>query len=125
MPLFVRAGAIVPTGPQIQHTGNDSGSPVTLNVYTGADGSFSLYEDDGTSRDYLHGRYSRIPLKWDEGTKTLVIGAREGAGYAGMAGQRVVNIRWMKPGSPRTLDLDGRPDASVTYDGTPLKVRMR
>jgi alpha-D-xyloside xylohydrolase len=125
MPLFVRAGAIVPTGPQIQHTGNDSASPVTLNVYTGADGSFSLYEDDGTSRDYLHGRYSRIPLKWDEGTKTLVIGAREGAGYAGMAGQRVVNIRWMKPGSPRTLDLDGRPDASVTYDGTPLKVRMR
>jgi len=125
MPLFVRAGSIVPTGPAIQHTGNNSHSPVTLNVYTGANGSFSLYEDDGVSRQYLHGQYSRIPLKWNERTKTLTIGALEGNGYVGMAGSRVINIRWMKPGDPQTLDLDAKPDATVKYVGRPLTVRMR
>ncbi len=88
MPLFVRAGSIVPTGPAIQFTGNDSHSPVTLNIYTGADGSFSLYEDDGVSRQYLHGQYSRIPLRWDERAKTLTIGAREGNGYLDETGSR-------------------------------------
>jgi alpha-D-xyloside xylohydrolase len=125
MPLFVRAGSIVPTGPEIQHTGNNSHSPVTLNVYTGADGSFSLYEDDGVSRQYLHGQYSRIPLRWDESTKTLTIDAREGEGYPGMAGTRVINIRWMKPDQPRALAFDARPDATVTYAGTAMSVRMR
>jgi alpha-D-xyloside xylohydrolase len=125
MPLFVRAGSIVPTGPAIQHTGEAKGAPVTLNVYTGADGSFSLYEDDGTSRQYLHGQYSRIPLKWDERTNTLTIGGREGSGYNGMATKREINIRWMRPGSPRTLSFDAKPDAGVTYTGAPLTVTMR
>jgi alpha-D-xyloside xylohydrolase len=125
MPLFVRAGSIVAVGPAIQHTGNNSHSPITLDVYTGADGSFSLYEDDGVSRQYLHGQYSRIPLSWNERTKTLTIGAREGNGYPGMAGQRVINIRWLKPASPRALDLDGKADLTVTYSGTPVTVRMR
>jgi alpha-D-xyloside xylohydrolase len=125
MPLFVRAGSIVPTGPAIQHTGEAKGAPVTLNVYTGADGSFSLYEDDGTSRQYLHGQYSRIPLKWDDRTNTLTIGGRAGSGYNGMATKREINIRWMRPGSPRTLSFDAKPDAGVTYTGAPLTVTMR
>ena len=125
IPLFVRAGSIVPIGPAIQHTGNNSDQPVTLNVYTGASGSFSLYEDDGLSRDYLHGRYSRIPLRWDERRKTLVIGAREGSGYDGMGRNRIINIRWLTPRAPRILDFDSKPDNSVTYTGRPLAVRMR
>ena len=122
MPLFVRAGSIVPTGPAIQHTGNTSRSPITVNVYTGADGSFSLYEDDGVSRHYLNGKYSRIPLRWNERTRTLTIGAREGSGYAGMAGSREIRIRWIKPGT--TLDFDGA-NRTVAYSGEPLAVRMR
>ena len=125
MPLFVRAGSIVPTGPAIQHTGNNSHSPVTLNVYTGASGRFSLYDDDGVSRQYLHRQYSRIPFKWNEHSKTLAIGARDGNGYSGMAGTRVINIRWMRPGIPRVLDLDGKPDATITYDGRAQTIRMR
>jgi alpha-D-xyloside xylohydrolase len=125
MPLFVRAGSIVPTGPAIQFTGNNSHSPLTLDVYAGADGSFSVYEDDGLSRQYLHGKYARIPLSWNEQAKTLTIGAREGTGYAGMAGQRVIRIRWMRPGAPRALALDAKADATVTYSGAPVTVRMR
>ena len=100
MPLFVRAGSIVPTGPAIQyHRQRTRDAPLTLNVFTGADGSFSLYEDDGVSRQYLNGKYARIPFNWDEKSKTLTLGPREGNGYAGMAGKRDIRIRWIKPGS--------------------------
>jgi alpha-D-xyloside xylohydrolase len=124
MPLFVRAGSIVPIGPEIQHTGNNSHSPLTLNVYTGADGSFSLYEDDGVSRQYLHGQYSRIPIRWNQDSKTLAIGAREGS-YPGMAGKRIIHVRWMKANSPRALSFDAKADATIAYDGRPQSVRMR
>jgi alpha-D-xyloside xylohydrolase len=124
MPLFVRAGSIVPTGPAIQHTGNNSHAPLTLNVYTGADCSFSVYEDDGVSRQYLNGKYARIPLSWNDASKTLTVGARQGS-YSGMAGPRTINVRWMRAGTPRPLDLDAKPDASISYDGTPQTIRMR
>ncbi len=120
LPLFVRAGSIVPTGPQIQFTGNDTHSPLTVNVYTGADGSFSLYEDDGVSRQYLNGKHSLIPLTWNERAKTLTIGAREGS-YSGMAGKRTIRVRWVRAGRP--LDLDAA-DTTITYSGTPVTVRM-
>jgi alpha-D-xyloside xylohydrolase len=121
MPLFVRAGSIVPTGPAIQHTGNNSNSPLTLNVYTGADGSFSLYEDDGLSRQYLNGQYSRIPFVWNEQAKSLTIGPREGR-YPGMAGKRAIRVRWITPGRPLNFEAA---DKTVTYAGSPLIVRMR
>jgi alpha-D-xyloside xylohydrolase len=124
MPLFVRAGSIIPTGPAIQFTGNNSHAPLTLNVYTGANGSFSVYEDDGVSRQYLHGKYARIPVTWNEASKTLTIGAREGS-YAGMAGSREIRIRWMRPSSPHALAFDAKPDATITYDGRQQTVRMR
>jgi alpha-D-xyloside xylohydrolase len=124
MPLFVRAGSIVPTGPAIQHTGEDNSGPVTLNVYTGADGRFSLYEDDGVSREYLNRQYSRIPLTYDEGTRTMTIGAREGS-YSGMAAKRTIGIHWMVLGKARPLDFDAKPDAIVTYDGRQQIVRMK
>jgi alpha-D-xyloside xylohydrolase len=124
MPLFVRAGSIVPTGPAIQFTGNNSHSPLTLNVYTGADGSFSLYEDDGVTRQYLNGKYARIPIVWNEAAKTLTIGAREGTTYAGMAGKRTIRIRWMRPGVARALAFDARPDATISYDGRQQTVKL-
>lgn len=124
MPLFVRAGSIVPTGPAIQFTGNNSRAPLTVNVYTGADGIFSLYEDDGVSRQYLNGQHSRIPFSWNERTRTLTIGAREGS-YSGMAGKRTIKVRWMRPSAPRALAFDAKPDATLTYDGRTQTVRMR
>jgi alpha-D-xyloside xylohydrolase len=121
MPLFVRAGSIVPTGPAIQFTGNNTHAPLTVNVYTGADGSFSLYEDDGVTRQYLNGKHSRIPFNWNESNRTLTIGAREGS-YSGMAGRRIIKVRWIRVG--RQLSLDAA-DATVTYNGAPVTVRMR
>jgi alpha-D-xyloside xylohydrolase len=123
IPLFVRAGSIVPTGPAIQFTDQDPAGPITLNVYTGADGSASVYNDDGVSRQYLNGRFSRIPLHWNEKSHTLTIGPREGAGYAGMPVRRTINIRWIKPGTP--LSFTARPDARIVYTGKLQTVRMR
>jgi alpha-D-xyloside xylohydrolase len=97
---------------------------LTLNVYTGANGSYSLYEDDGISRQYINGKHSRIPISWDEATKTLSIGEREGS-YAGMAGSRTINVRWMKPGTARALAFDAKPDATITYQGRPKTIRIR
>jgi alpha-D-xyloside xylohydrolase len=121
MPLFVRAGSIVPTGPVRQFAADQPTAPITLLVYPGADGRFSLYEDDGTSQQYLKGAWSRIPLAWDEASRTLTIGAREGA-FPGMQQRRTFLIRWMQPG--RALEWDAAADATVAYDGAVQHLTM-
>ena len=123
MPLFVRAGSIVPTGPLVQSTAEISTElPLTLLVYTGADGSFSLYEDDGLSRQHLGGAFSRIPISYDESSGELTIGAREG-GFPGMAERRTIHIRWVRADAPRELDLDAQPDATIAYDGSSVSAK--
>jgi len=121
MPIFVRAGSIVPTGPEVQYALEQANPVLTLNVYTGASGTGSVYEDDGTSRQYLNGKFARIPLRWDEATRTLTIGSREGNGFSGMAGRRTINIRWIRPGTP--LSFTATPDLTVAYDGKLQLVR--
>lgn len=71
MPLFVRAGSIVPTGPVKQHTAELSTEPVQLTIYPGADGAFQLYDDDGSSFAFEHGVFETIDLQWEDATKTL------------------------------------------------------
>jgi alpha-D-xyloside xylohydrolase len=120
IPLFVRAGSIVPTGPEVQYALEQVNPTLTLNVYTGANGTGSVYEDDGTSRQYLNGKFARIPLRYDERTKTLTIGVREGS-WPGMAATRPIHIRWITPGRP--LDLN-QADTTIIYSGKPVVVRM-
>ncbi|MEJ0087020.1 MAG: TIM-barrel domain-containing protein [Pseudomonadota bacterium] len=121
MPLFVRAGSIVPVGPDIQHTAEKPGAPLTLFVFTGADGSFELYEDDGVSYGYERGEFSRLPMRYDAAQGTLTIGYRAGS-YPGMAEARTFNVRWIKAGAAPPADLDAKPDATIQYMGTPVTV---
>jgi alpha-D-xyloside xylohydrolase len=114
----------VPTGPAIQHTAEKPADPITIHVYTGADGSFSLYEDDGVSRQYLNGAFARIPISYDDASGTLTLGAREGS-FPGMLQDRTFHIRWMTPKRPRGLDPDGKPDAMIRYTGQPQRVVLR
>ncbi|KRC82296.1 TIM-barrel domain-containing protein [Sphingomonas sp. Root241] len=121
MPLFVRAGSIVPTGAAIQHVAEQPDGPIVLHVFTGADGSFSLYEDDGVSPSYKQGKFARIPVKWDEGAGTLTIGARQGD-YQGMPGKRAISVRFYAP--ERAIAPDFAESAqSFVYDGTAITVR--
>ena len=97
MPLYVRAGSIVSVGEPVQWSGENPSGPVDLYVYTGADGSFTLYEDNGLDYAYERGEYSRIKLSWDDSDAVLTIGAREGE-YPGMPERRLFNVRLVREG---------------------------
>jgi len=121
MPLFVRGGSIVPVGPEVQYTAEKPDAPITLLVFTVTDGSFELYEDDGVSYGYEKGQFSRIPIRYDAATGTLVIGARSGS-YPGMPEERTFNVRWIRDGA-NPSDLDAKPDATVSYKGAEVVVK--
>ncbi len=124
MPLYVRAGSIVPVGPEIQHTAEKPGAPITLLVFTGADGSFDYYEDDGLTYGYERGEFARIPLRYDAERNSLVIGARSGS-YKGMPAERTFRVRWIRPGAKAPADLDAAADATVEYNGAEIAVPVR
>jgi alpha-D-xyloside xylohydrolase len=121
MPLFVRAGSIVPLGPAIQHTGESLNAPITLHVYAGADGSFEIYEDDGLSYDYEEGQWSRIPVRYDDASGNVDLGERVG-GFDGMAKERTIAVRWIDGPAARPADFDAEPDAVLVYSGSPVTV---
>jgi alpha-glucosidase (family GH31 glycosyl hydrolase) len=100
MPLMVRAGAIVPSGPVKQWADQPSNEPLLITVYPGADGSFTLYDDDGRSFAYEQGDFKEILLRWDDGTKTLT--ARRGKGHRLAPTQLRVKL---VGGSERTVTL--------------------
>lgn len=122
MPLLVRAGSIVPMGPVTQYVDEKPDAPLTLKVYTGADGQFSLYEDDGVSEDYQRGAHTRIPLNYDDKSGTLAIGAREGA-YQGMVGKRTFRVHFVKPGTSSAETFDAV-DKEIIYEGKPVTVKL-
>jgi alpha-D-xyloside xylohydrolase len=123
MPLFVKAGSIVPVGPAVQHTAEKLDAPITLYVYRGANGSFDLYEDDGLSYAYEKGEFSRIPIRYDDASGTVSIGTRSGD-FPGMVTTRTFNVRWIAPGEANAADLDTASDASLTYSGQPVTFTM-
>ncbi|HTU65699.1 MAG TPA: TIM-barrel domain-containing protein, partial [Steroidobacteraceae bacterium] len=121
MPLYVRAGSIVPVGPDVQYAAEKPGAPITLFVFTGTDGSFDYYEDDGVSYGYERGEFARIPLRYDAAKGTLTIGARIG-NYPGMPQTRTFHVRWIKEGAAPPANLDAKPDATVEYAGAEVTV---
>ena len=121
IPLFVKAGSIVPMGPQIQYA-TQSIDPLEIRIYKGQNGSFVLYEDEGDTYDYESGKYSQIPFDWDDAKQTLSIGARTGS-YTGMPTRRTFNIVWVGANHGIGVDVTGSPDQVVTYDGSQVVVK--
>ena len=72
MPVFVKAGSIIPFGPSLQYTAEKPADTIMINIYTGADASFNLYEDEGTNYNYEKGAFSIIPTVYNEATKIIV-----------------------------------------------------
>lgn len=118
MPVHVRAGAIIPFGPEQQYVDEKPADPITLFIYTGADGSFSLYEDDGTSYAYERDEFARIPIRWDNGTRTLVLGHRIGS-FPSMWIERTIEVVLMTPNRPVPFSFTPKVDRRVRYDGSP------
>jgi len=123
LPLYVKAGSILPMGPEVQSTAEKPADPLTVWVYTGADAAFELYEDDGVSYDYETGAFSVIPLRWDERSATLRIGERTGA-FPGMLRSREVRVVFVSKQTavPHAATPDGA--RTVRYDGGPIVVQL-
>jgi alpha-glucosidase/alpha-D-xyloside xylohydrolase len=112
MPLYVRAGAILPLGPVKQYTADPVDAPLTLVVYPGADGRGSVYEDDGHSFGYQRGAWMRILTEWNDARRTLRLSLADGS-------RRL-------PPMPRRLEvrLATQPSHAVVFDGSPLEISL-
>jgi alpha-glucosidase/alpha-D-xyloside xylohydrolase len=106
-PLYVRAGAVIPTGPVVQHTGEAIGAPFTLTVYPGADGSAVVYEDDGSSFAHEAGG-RKIAASWNDGARRLALSRGEGSNSAALAARpRSIAVRIAGDGTSRDVVFDG------------------
>lgn len=123
MPLHVKAGSIIPTGPDMQYTGEKAADPVTLRVYAGADGAFTLYEDEGLNYNYEKGAFTRIPIRWNDAAKTLVIGTRAGS-FPGMLKERTFQVVWITRDKPAGFSFTPAPQSTVKYTGQAVELRM-
>lgn len=112
IPLYARSGSIIPIGPDVQYASEKPWDNLTVKVYPGADGEFTLYEDEGDSYNYENGAFTEIPMKWNDRSRTLTIGKRDGA-YPGMIAERKFTVS-LPDGTSRT----------VSYKGKAVKVKM-
>lgn len=108
MPIFARAGAIIPFDPVRQYMEQEVDGPTTLKVFTGADGEFTMYEDDGISLDYLEGRGTWTRMVWDDAARTLTIEPGAPAGATNLqAGDRTFVVEILPSGETRTVQYSG------------------
>ncbi len=123
IPLFVKAGSIVPMGPSIQYA-TQSIDPLEIRVYRGQDATFTLYEDAGDSYDYETGKYSTIRLTWSDANQSLTIGARSGT-YPGMPTSRTFNVVWVGAQHGTGIDVTAAADKAVQYTGSEVVVSAK
>jgi alpha-glucosidase/alpha-D-xyloside xylohydrolase len=106
MPIFVRAGAIIPVDPVRQYTAEPVTEPTTLRIYPGADGQFTLYEDDGLTQDYLQGRATWTRITWIDRARQLTIDAAPPPGATNVRKARAFRLR-LPDGTTRLVQFDG------------------
>ena len=116
MPLYVRGGSIVPTGKTIQSTAEPQ-QDLTIYVYGGADGDFTLYEDNGVTYAYENGEYTNIPMTYSEQNKAFTLGQRTGS-YPDMFTDRTIDVVYVAPGQPKGKRTQ------VKYTGEPVTVNL-
>lgn len=123
MPLYVKAGSILPVGPEQQYTGEKAMDDVTLFVYAGKDARFELYEDEGVNYNYEKGKYTIIPLRYNESSRTLTIDTRIGA-YENMLTERTFRVVWITRDNPVAMNFKLPPAEVVKYTGKPMTLTM-
>jgi hypothetical protein len=119
MPVFVKAGGIVPLQPSSGHAQAAGSAPLTLRVFAGASGHFTMYDDAGTGLGYEHGQYTDTPISYTSGAgaSTVVIGAARGA-YPGAPSSRQYTVDLADVSAPREVLVDGQPlpTSAWSYD---------
>ncbi len=112
IPLYIKSGTILPIGPEVQYATEKRWDNIELRIYPGADGTFTLYEDEFDNYNYEEGAYTEIPMTWNDRSQTLLIGARQG-GYSGMLETRTFVVKMP----------DGR-SKQVVYSGKRVSIRF-
>lgn len=124
MPIYVREGAIIPFGPEIEYTTEKPADIITLYVYGGKDGHFELYEDENTNYNYEDGEYLKIPITYNDKTKTLTLGDQEGKGFEGMLEQRTFNVVFVSANQPQKLEFDKQTKHTIRYSGESKSIKL-
>lgn len=119
-PLFVRAGSILPMGPILQYATENPRGPYEIRIYPGADASFTMYEDDNETYNYEKGQRVTYELNWNDATKTMAIGRRDGS-YPDMTATRKLNFVLVDGKSGESRNAEVR---SVLYSGAPVTVKF-
>ncbi|MBQ8674181.1 MAG: DUF5110 domain-containing protein [Bacteroides sp.] len=122
IPLYVREGSIIPYGPDMQWSGEKQAEEIVLYVYEGSNGSFTLYEDEDVNYNYEKGAYATIPLTYDEESRTLTIGERQGS-FPGMLQERTFRIVSVSKEHPQPFDLNAK-GQTVNYTGKETSVKV-
>jgi alpha-D-xyloside xylohydrolase len=121
MPLYIRAGSIVPMGPDVEWSTQKPADPIEVRVYRGTDGDFTLYEDENDTYNYEKGAYATIPFHWDDAQQVLTIGERQGK-FPGMLSNRSFRIVFVGEDHGVGVAPTDEPDKRVTYSGAKLSV---
>jgi alpha-D-xyloside xylohydrolase len=116
IPLFVKAGSIIPMGPVLQYATQKPENPLEIRIYEGANGHFTLYDDENDNYDYEKGIYSTIRFNWNNEQKTLTIQKRQGS-FPGMLKKRIFNIVLVLKNHGTGLAVTKHLDKTVTYSG--------
>ena len=123
IPVFVREGAIIPFGPEMQWSDEKAPELINLYVYAGQDGEFQLYEDEGTNYNYEQGKYATIDIRYDDTRHTVTIGPRQGK-FPGMLKNRRFNIVFITKEKPQPLNLQNPQGQLVEYSGKALTIQL-
>ena len=123
MPLYVKAGSIVPMGPYVQYAGEKKPTALEIRIYPGADGTFTLYEDENDNYNYEKGVYATIPFQWNEEAKELTIGERKGS-FPGMLQNRVFNIVLVSKDKGAGPGIPLKFTKTVQYNGKVMRVKL-
>jgi len=123
IPLFVRAGSIVPMGSFIQYSTEKPANPIELRIYPGADGQFTLYEDENDNYNYEKGVYALINFYWDNAQKQLTIGDRVGE-FPGMLKERTFNLVIVRDNVGVSLEPALEPTQTILYRGKELRIQF-
>ena len=122
MPLFVKAGTILPIGPRIQYATEETGKPMEIRIYKGKDASFTLYEDDNETYDYEKGEYATIDFQWNEKAKTLSISGQKGT-FKGIQPNKTFHITVVD--TTRGTGIEpSQPTKTIEYNGAPVEVKL-
>jgi alpha-D-xyloside xylohydrolase len=123
IPLYVKAGSVLPIGPKVQYATEKKWDDLEIRIYEGANGEFTLYEDENDNYNYEKGAYATITFSWNDAKKTLTINDRKGS-FAGLLTERKFNIVRVAKNKGAGMDVVEKFDKEVTYNGNKVVIKL-